>query len=631
MAMTFLSDQPDRDSRWWLNKKGVHDQVFGVVTRIANEQEYRRIKLQDWQNRYEGKPSGPAKRKRLTFNVTRSVIDTVCAKISKNKPRPQILTSGGDAGLQKKAKQLTKFLDGVFYEMDAHEKGQLVFRDACIFDGGALKVYRDPDREKLCCERVHVGEIFVDAFESVYGTPRQMFHRRAVNRDVLAAQFPKQKKAIYDAPMSDLDTYGAMPSKALVDVVESWHLPSSEDADDGRHTMCVQGATLANEEWKHPDFPFVFFRWSDPIRGFWSPGLSEELLYFQGAINRHVDAIHTAHERGGNPLIFVPTGSKINKSDLSNMIHGIVEYDSVGGPPVMQNVPVMHPQFYQFTETLKGWAFEQTGASQTAARGAKPAGVESGAAIREVNDIETERFVLAGQRYENFYLKLAGWCIRLAREMYEDGVDLTVKSRARKFIESIAWSDVDMEDDSFSMAMFPTSMLPTQPAGRLQTVVDMATNGLIDPDTAKKLLDFPDLEDATSLDMASADLVREIVDSMLDGGDYVSPEPFINLEEAQRIAQLSILRAKMHKVSETNVDKVRTFLADVNDLIAQASAPPPDAPMAGAPPPPPGGSALPDAPMPPPPPMDAMAGTMPPLPGIGGNSMAGNALMGGVQ
>lgn len=611
---------PDHDARWWLSKRSVHDQVFAVVNRISSDQAGRRVKLAEWQARYEGKPVGVGRKKRLTFNLTRSAIDTVCAKISKNKPRPQILTSGGDFALQKKAKQLTKFLDGVFREMDAHAKGQLVFRDACIFDGGALKIYKDTAQEQIRCERVMVGEILVDAFESYYGTPRQLFHRRAVNRDVLAAQFPKHKRAIYDAPMSALETQGAVPSMALIDVVESWHLPSAEGADDGRTTLCVEGATLVNEPWTHDDFPFVFFRWSDPVVGFWSPGLADELSNIQGSVNRHIDAIHTSHERGGNPVVFVPSGSKVSKSDISNMIGGIIEYDPAMGPPVFGQVPTMASQFYSFTETLKQWGYEQTGVSQSAARSAKPAGVESGTAIREVNDIETERFVLAGQRYEDFFLRLAGWCIRFARELYEDGVDMVVRSEQRRFLQSIAWSDVDMDDDQFSMAMFPSSMLPTQPAGRLQTVVDMATNGLISPDDAKKLLDFPDLEDAVSLDMASGELVREMIDSMLSGGDYQPPEPFINLTEAQRIAQLAVLRGKLQKVSEANLDKVRTFLADITDMLAPAAEPPMDPASAGP------MNAMPDATMPEAPSMDTLAASMPPMPGVGGDSMPGNMM-----
>lgn len=615
---------PDRDARWWLSKKAVHEQVIAVANRIASDQAARRTWHKQWRSRYYGQPAAPGKRRKLTFNLTRSIVDTVCAKISKNKPRPQILTSGGDAGLQKKAKRLTKFLDGVFTGMDVWEKGQSVFRDACIFDGGALKIYRDPDAEQIRCERVQVGEILVDAFESIYGCPRQLFHVRSVNRDVLAAQFPKQKKAIQDAPISTIERWGLQPSTALVDVVESWHLPSSEGADDGRHTLCIEGATLVNEPYLHDDFPFVFFRWSDPLDGFWSPGLVDEVDNLQAALNKHSDAILTSHERGGHSILCIPQGAKISKSDISNQILSILEYDAMGAgsaPIIPVQIPTMAPAIYQFTETLKQWGFEQTGASQTAARAAKPAGVESGAAIREVNDIETERFVLAGQRYENFYLRVAEWCIKLAREMYEDGVDLAVKSRQRKFLESISWSDVDMEDDEFSMAMFPSSMLPTQPAGRLQTVVDMASNGLISPDQAKKLLDFPDLEDATSLDMASSDLVREMIDAMLDGADYMAPEPYINLEEAQRVAQLALLRGKLQKVSEPNLDKVRTFIADIQDLMT-AAAPPPEAA-----PPPAGASALPDATMPDAPVMDTMAGSMPALPGINGDSMPGSAMV----
>jgi hypothetical protein len=150
----------------------------------------------------------------------------------------------------------------------------------------------------------------------------------------------------------------------------------------------------------------------------------------------------------------------------------------------------------------------------------------------------------------------------------------------------------------------------------------MATNGLVTPDVAKKLLDFPDLEDELSLDQASSDLVREMIDSMLDGGDYMPPEPYINLEDAQRVAQLSLLRGKLHKVSESNLDKIRTFLADISDMLTMAAAPAPDAAPAGP------QSALPNAQTPEVPQIDTMAASMPPMAGMPEAAMGGDMLRG---
>ena len=44
-------------------------------------------------------------------------------KMAKNRPKPLFLTSGGDYKLIRKAKKLTKFCDGIFYENEAYKLG----------------------------------------------------------------------------------------------------------------------------------------------------------------------------------------------------------------------------------------------------------------------------------------------------------------------------------------------------------------------------------------------------------------------------------------------------------------------------------------------------------------------------
>src|SRR5271165_1419395 len=78
---------------------------------------------------------------RLTYNVVQSAIDTVVAKMAKNKPKPLFLTSGGDYRLQRRAKKLTKYVEGVNYENDAYTLSTMIFRDAEIWGTGCLHVY----------------------------------------------------------------------------------------------------------------------------------------------------------------------------------------------------------------------------------------------------------------------------------------------------------------------------------------------------------------------------------------------------------------------------------------------------------------------------------------------------------
>src|SRR5437899_6152655 len=63
--------------------------------------------------------------------------------LAKNKPRPLFITAGGDYKIQRKAKKLTSFVEGVFFENEAYTLGVQAFRDACVLGDGIIHVYAD--------------------------------------------------------------------------------------------------------------------------------------------------------------------------------------------------------------------------------------------------------------------------------------------------------------------------------------------------------------------------------------------------------------------------------------------------------------------------------------------------------
>ena len=60
------------------------------------------------------------------------VVDTLTAQVAKNKVVPTFITSGGVWGMQRKAELLNKFIEGVFYENNAHETIVYGARDAGV-------------------------------------------------------------------------------------------------------------------------------------------------------------------------------------------------------------------------------------------------------------------------------------------------------------------------------------------------------------------------------------------------------------------------------------------------------------------------------------------------------------------
>lgn len=109
---------------------------------------------------------------RISYNLCSSVIDTLASQIAKNKIVPTFITSGGKWGLQRKAENLSKFLEGCFYENKIQKKRIESFKDSGIWGDGLVYVYRTDD-DRVGVERVLPHELMVDIVESMVASPRQ--------------------------------------------------------------------------------------------------------------------------------------------------------------------------------------------------------------------------------------------------------------------------------------------------------------------------------------------------------------------------------------------------------------------------------------------------------------------------
>jgi hypothetical protein len=541
--------------------------------------------------------SQPAVRDRITYNVIASCIDTITAKIGKNKPKPLFLTSGGDYKLQRKAKKLNQFVDGIFYENKAYQLGVEIFRDGCVFGTGVGHVFIRDGR--ICFERVVPSELFVDEVEAFYGRPRSLHRIKNVDRYVLADAFPEARKMIMDCNGAMVNEAGSIASLSdMVTVRESWHLPSGPEASDGRHTITLENGTILSEKYTHDFFPFAFFHWSKRLFGFWGQGLAEQLQNIQFEINKLLILIQRSMHLAGTFKVLMENTSKIVTEHLSNEIGAVVRY--TGTPPQYVTPPAVQPEIYQHLMTLKQSAYEQSGISALSAAAQKPAGLNSGKALREYNDIESDRFQTVGKAYEEFYLDLAKLSIAMVKQLVEEEGDFSIAAPGKKFLQTIKWSDIDLDDEEYVMQCYPVSSLPNDPAGRLQTIQEYLQAGFLTPRQGRMLLDFPDLEQVEGLANAMEEWLTSTLDKMVDDGEYTSPEPFDDLTLARELALEYYSRGKTQSVEEERLELLRRFISQIDELqkMAQPPAPPPGAePMPQAvPEPPPQSPMLPNVP-----------------------------------
>jgi hypothetical protein len=576
-------DEVKFSSRWWKQKADeIHTHVFGVLKTLEERQSYRKTQnlkharlysnldiLGVYAGIYQPTSNDYMLPNRVTLNVVKSCVDTVSSKIAKTKPRPLFLTEGGNWQLQQKAKNLTKFLDGSFDSMNIYEEKQASFQSGAVFGTGGIKFIKDIQRKQVTCERVLIDEILVDDLEAIYGKPRSLYQTRLVSRDILKEMVEKKHHASIDAASNGLPAGVANGAvvKDLVRVVEAWHLQSGPEAGDGMHTMCIENATLSVEKWEKDYFPFVWDKWNPKLLGFFGMGLAEELTGIQLEINKILRNIQLSMHLVAVPRLLVDASSQVNTQHLNNDIGSIIKWAGGGStPPTVITPQAMSPDVYQHLWSLYQRAFEITGISQLSAMSKKPEGLNSGVALREFQDIESDRFQITGQKWEYGFLDSAKIVIDLTKDLSKEVKGVKVKVQSDGSMKTINFSDVNLEEEKYLMRVFPTSILPTQPAGKLQKVTELIQAGFIDKETGFDLLDFPDLESATNMALAPKKIIMKMLNKIVEDGVYETPEPYMNLMLTEQTAQNFYLKAKIDGVPEDRLELIRRYMTDCKML-----------------------------------------------------------------
>lgn len=517
------------------------------------------------------------KHDRISFNVVQSTVDTITAKMAKNKPRPYFLTSGGNYAQRRRAKKLTKFGEGVLYENKGDSLAIKAFRDGATLGTGCVYVYEGADgRVKL--ERVLPSELKVDETEAVYGQPRQIHRVKTVDRRVLIDAFPDAKGLLLTAKAVADDSGQTSSVSDMVEVRESWHLPSGPDAKDGKHAITVEEGCIFEGPWTRMRFPFAFFRWSERLFGFWGQGLAEQIQNIQVEINKLLWVVQRSLHMAGSFKLLVERGAKIVKEHLNNDVGSVVEF--TGTPPQYVTPPAVPVEVYNQIQNLKNMAYEQAGISQLSASAQKPAGLNSGKALREYNDIESDRFMTIGLAFQQFYIDMAALAIDCVSDIAERDGGYSVKVPGRSGLSEIDFKDVKLDQDSFVLKCFPVSALPQEPAGRLQTIQEYIQAGFLSPREGQRLLDFPDLEQVESLKNSEEEYLTQILEKIVDEGEYTPPDPMDDLQLARQLAMEFYSQAKGNELEEERLEMLREFMLQV-DALTQMATPPPAAAPAG--------------------------------------------------
>lgn len=584
-----VNNSSKEQAYWWLgSSEEIYHNVQQTVTTIESSQSLLnnlRVIFARLYGNYEvlGYPfqtfgsrnnSNQSSSNRLTINVIQSIIDTCSAKIAKDQPQISFVTTGAeDYFLKLRATKLTKYMQGLFKQAEVYKNSESVFRDACIVGTGYLKIFEE--NKKIKTEWCALGEIVVDEIDGLYQKPRSMHQIRLYSRDILRFKFPDKAEIIESAQPQTMGRIPLSSTTDLIKVIESWHLPSTEDSEDGRHCITLTSGTLFDEDYTKDYFPIVAFRWMQKPMGYQGRGIAEELLSIQTEINKLLITIQRSIELAAVPMVFVPDGAKIASDHLlNNSIARMVTYAGPQPPswitPTAQNAEV-----YQHLQWLIQQAYQIVGVTETAASGQKPQGVDSNVAIRTVQDIETSRFSMVALRWEDWFMDISKIMVDMSRDLYLKNPNLKVTYIEKKLLHEIKWKDVNL-DSPFDVQCFPTSQLPNTPAGRVETISEYIDKNWISKERGMMLLNLdPDLEGEVNLQTSSLRLTEKWISEMIEDGVYHHPETYMNLPLALSVSQGIYTQLQVDACPEDRLQLVRDFI----DEIIQLQTPPAPPPM----------------------------------------------------
>ena len=243
------------------------------------------------------------------------------------------------------------------------------------------------------------------------------------------------------------------------------------------------------------------------------------------------------------------------------------------------------------------------------ARAEKPAGLDSGRAIREYADQKSRRLVDAIRRLQDAVLESSERVVDMSREMasHKDrkGTALSLSTVLNDEMMELSW-DEKIDKNVFQLQNMPVSGLSKSLSGRFADLQDLQSLQIVlGPDENLELLGLPDLKKFRERRNSRLSLCRKIVEErVLKDGKNIAVPKYWPLDMLEGVAMEALLEQEAKKKPSKHLDKLRQLIADItfrkNELSAEIAKknqppPPPEGLVAagGTAPVPPGGAVAP--------------------------------------
>lgn len=427
-----------------------------------------------------------------TTNVIKSVIDSLVSKLANNKVRPFFTPINTNYKTKQVIRQTQKYFDSFYDNQDIHNKVSLAFKSATIFDKGYL--WLNPISYEI--EFLPTWCVSTLNSEEAYGD------RKPTKMLIKYLNFPTTKLPDY-INYSGREYY--VDYELYVDIEEH------------EFVSFINGREVENRKYPADILPLVTIYYNEPVFGNRTVSIVDELDGLQTQIDLINAKISTCSQLTPGNVTYVSSDSSVNGSTLTNRDGAIYRLDMgpTGGQlPVMNVTPApFDPMWQNMLDFYIQKAYDMVGISQLSAQSKKPSGLDSGAALTTMEDIESDRFEVQTTNYINIYTQLT----KIMIAVLPDDAEIMPEG-------SLTWKEVKEEASLFNIQFSASSALSKDPQTKMQQIMQMSQAGLIPSSKIGQYLELPDLEDAYSGAAAVQNAVDKVIDLCLDSGKIFIPE-----------------------------------------------------------------------------------------------------------
>ena len=441
------------------------------------------------------------------FNVIKSVIDSIVSKLANQKVRPFFTPVNGTYKTRRVVKQCQQFFDSYYEFQRIQSKITKAFEESCIFSVGYLFV--NPLTYEV--EVPPSWNVATLNTESVYGEPTK-----------LLIKYPNY-------PTTLLDKLGINDANINSEYVT---LEMYCDITEKVFEVYINNNMVKSISYTAEKLPIVKIFYNIPILGNYTPSIVEELDGIQTQIDLISAKISAAAQLTPANTTYVLEGSNLSPGDINNRIGNVY---GVKCPPGMTTLPVMNvtpspidPYWQSLMEYYIQKAYEVIGISQLSAMSKKPNGLDSGAALQTMEDVESDRFETQVMQYVNAFIELAITVIAVI----PDTADILPNTKQSKSFE---WADVKRQSDLFKVQYSAQSALSKDPQEKLKQVLQLREQGFLSNYEVPLYLDLPDLQNAYEGAQAVENAVDALIERCIEECDTDIPEYIDYQQLAQKI------------------------------------------------------------------------------------------------